>query len=103
MVEKLGRNDPCSCGSGKKFKSCCFQKQHQKASGLGGRKFTAKLLSGKPKEPTQGEAQGQVKPPVDYNTLMERSFGAALHSHNEKPPIPVNPSEYLVSDKEGNS
>jgi SWIM/SEC-C metal-binding protein len=20
---KLGRNDPCSCGSGKKFKKCC--------------------------------------------------------------------------------
>lgn len=22
-VEKTGRNDPCSCGSGKKFKKCC--------------------------------------------------------------------------------
>jgi SEC-C motif-containing protein len=22
-VEKIGRNDPCSCGSGKKFKKCC--------------------------------------------------------------------------------
>ncbi|MBN20285.1 MAG: hypothetical protein CL678_03270 [Bdellovibrionaceae bacterium] len=21
--EKIGRNDPCSCGSGKKFKKCC--------------------------------------------------------------------------------
>ncbi len=21
--EKLGRNDPCACGSGKKFKHCC--------------------------------------------------------------------------------
>jgi len=21
---KLGRNDPCSCGSGKKFKHCCL-------------------------------------------------------------------------------
>ncbi|HJM55960.1 MAG TPA: SEC-C metal-binding domain-containing protein [Planctomycetota bacterium] len=21
-AEKLGRNDPCSCGSGKKFKKC---------------------------------------------------------------------------------
>lgn len=20
---KIGRNDPCSCGSGKKFKRCC--------------------------------------------------------------------------------
>ncbi len=22
-VDKVGRNDPCSCGSGKKFKKCC--------------------------------------------------------------------------------
>ncbi len=22
-VEKIGRNDPCTCGSGKKFKKCC--------------------------------------------------------------------------------
>jgi SEC-C motif domain protein len=23
FVEKIGRNDPCPCGSGKKFKKCC--------------------------------------------------------------------------------
>lgn len=22
---KIGRNDPCHCGSGKKFKKCCYQ------------------------------------------------------------------------------
>ena len=22
-AEKIGRNDPCSCGSGKKYKKCC--------------------------------------------------------------------------------
>jgi uncharacterized protein YecA (UPF0149 family) len=21
--EKIGRNDPCTCGSGKKYKKCC--------------------------------------------------------------------------------
>jgi preprotein translocase subunit SecA len=21
--DKIGRNDPCSCGSGKKYKKCC--------------------------------------------------------------------------------
>ncbi len=24
-VEKIGRNDPCPCGSGKKYKQCCLQ------------------------------------------------------------------------------
>ncbi|MBP9707962.1 MAG: SEC-C domain-containing protein [Oligoflexales bacterium] len=23
--EKIGRNDPCLCGSGKKFKKCCLE------------------------------------------------------------------------------
>jgi len=23
MTDKIGRNDPCPCGSGKKFKKCC--------------------------------------------------------------------------------
>ena len=25
--KKIGRNDPCFCGSGKKFKKCCLYKQ----------------------------------------------------------------------------
>jgi preprotein translocase subunit SecA len=25
MGERIGRNDPCSCGSGKKFKNCCMR------------------------------------------------------------------------------
>lgn len=26
MKKKVGRNDPCPCGSGKKFKKCCERK-----------------------------------------------------------------------------
>ncbi|ABW25457.1 SEC-C metal-binding domain-containing protein [Acaryochloris marina] len=25
LQEKLGRKDPCPCGSGRKFKHCCMQ------------------------------------------------------------------------------
>ncbi|MCK4891323.1 MAG: SEC-C domain-containing protein [Candidatus Pacebacteria bacterium] len=25
-VKKIGRNDPCPCGSGKKYKKCCMGK-----------------------------------------------------------------------------
>jgi SWIM/SEC-C metal-binding protein len=25
VARKIGRNDPCPCGSGKKFKNCCSQ------------------------------------------------------------------------------
>ena len=26
---RVGRNEPCPCGSGKKFKQCCFLKEGQ--------------------------------------------------------------------------
>jgi len=29
MTEKVGRNDPCPCGSGKKYKFCCLGKTQQ--------------------------------------------------------------------------
>ena len=29
---KIGRNDPCFCGSGKKYKSCCLKKQKSQAN-----------------------------------------------------------------------
>ena len=27
MSKKIGRNEPCPCGSGKKYKHCCMQKE----------------------------------------------------------------------------
>jgi hypothetical protein len=38
-MQKVGRNDPCPCGSGKKFKKCCEEKMIRK-------KFSAELISG---------------------------------------------------------
>lgn len=31
---KVGRNDPCPCGSGKKYKHCCYEKDSVKHEGL---------------------------------------------------------------------
>lgn len=39
MTKKVGRNDPCPCGSGKKYKSCCGQQGTKK-------KFQASVISG---------------------------------------------------------
>lgn len=39
MTKKVGRNDPCPCGSGKKYKQCCEPRLGQR------RKFTASVLS----------------------------------------------------------
>ena len=39
MTKKVGRNDPCPCGSGKKYKKCCEERLGPK------RKFQASVLS----------------------------------------------------------
>ena len=30
-IKNIGRNDPCPCGSGKKFKQCCQNKQENQS------------------------------------------------------------------------
>jgi preprotein translocase subunit SecA len=30
--QKIGRNEPCPCGSGKKYKNCCYHKDRKKSS-----------------------------------------------------------------------
>ncbi len=79
MSDKPGRNDPCPCGSGKKFKQCCFLTKG--GSGVK-RKLTAKWIN----EP-------QVQQQKTEN-LIERAFGGAIHQAGEKPPIlPKNDTE----------
>lgn len=33
-MNKVGRNEPCPCGSGKKFKKCCLDKPYQPSAEL---------------------------------------------------------------------
>lgn len=59
----LGRNDPCRCGSGKKYKQCCLDKDEAVA-----RKARAKQIAEAPQPEAAGEttpAQGraQHRPP----------------------------------------
>ena len=37
MSSTVGRNDPCVCGSGKKYKRCCFQQGHSASQTPGSR------------------------------------------------------------------
>ncbi|MCH9608760.1 MAG: hypothetical protein S4CHLAM45_06700 [Chlamydiales bacterium] len=45
--KKTGRNDPCPCGSGKKYKNCCLKKDQagtKTYTPSGKRKFKAKVI-----------------------------------------------------------
>ena len=68
---KIGRNDPCPCGSGKKYKACCLKMPTTAKKKISG----AKVLS-------------QSKAPVD---LMERTYGNAIaktQGDDRPPPAP---------------
>lgn len=78
MSDKPGRNDPCPCGSGKKFKQCCFLTKG--GSGVK-RKITAKWIN---------EAQVQEK---KTENLIERTFGSAIHPPEDKPFASVKDDE----------
>lgn len=52
---KLGRNQPCHCGSGKKYKRCCLEKDKMAhVSDLGARDEQGRLL-GRPMIDTDGQ------------------------------------------------
>lgn len=59
MDQKIGRNDPCPCGSGKKYKQCCLNKKAPATK----RKLTAKWVNA-PQGPN----------------LMDRTFGNSVAS-----------------------
>ena len=65
MTDKVGRNDPCPCGSGKKYKNCHLPLERKPT---GPKKFSAKVLS-------------QAKAPIN---LIERNYGQALDAANKE-------------------
>jgi hypothetical protein len=53
----LGRNDPCHCGSGKKYKQCCLAKDEEKA-----RAARAKAAAEAPVPAAEGAAPAHAGP-----------------------------------------
>jgi uncharacterized protein YecA (UPF0149 family) len=90
-MEKTGRNDPCPCGSGKKYKQCCLSKKG--GSGVK-RKITAKWLN-----PKQQHEEGQAGEMV---SLMDRAFGFAAENKEDvfQSVVPTDHSEGDESKKE---
>ena len=73
MAEEPGRNDPCPCGSGKKYKKCCLAKKSAK------RTLSATVLSGTAKG-LSGLIMSQGKEHVDAQAeaLKKKEKGSSL-------------------------
>ena len=51
MKSKIGRNDPCPCGSGKKYKKCCLPKEQQRSVAAARKDETDEFFEDVPAEP----------------------------------------------------
>lgn len=68
---KTGRNEPCPCGSGKKYKHCCYAKD------------TAKVEVPEP-EPLNEEAEDANQSNVAPQVKSKHAHGGAAHLSNKK-------------------
>lgn len=71
-MQNVGRNDPCPCGSGKKYKKCCEAKTKHK-------KINAQLLSGSQANPNLA---GRVQ---KISSLLQRPPAPSAPSEETKP------------------
>ncbi|HSX12160.1 MAG TPA: SEC-C metal-binding domain-containing protein [Rhabdochlamydiaceae bacterium] len=80
MTSKVGRNDPCPCGSGKKFKKCCEERMVRK-------KFSATILSaGRPEQTTQAASK------ISTNFFQRVSVPAPKEPEHQPPHDHPEPS-----------
>ncbi len=68
-AERPGRNDPCHCGSGKKYKRCCLGKDEEaerearaEAAAEAAEKEAAAPPEGQSEEPAEGRSEEQPAP-----------------------------------------
>jgi len=79
-VEKLGRNDFCHCGSGRKYKRCCFEQDQERlhlSTGVAG-KTAAELRA----EPEAGLTEQRIKgmPAFELARIDPRKVPEALRN-----------------------
>jgi len=65
-MEKLGRNDPCPCGSGKKYKQCCLAKDEAKERAARA-KAAAEAAAAAPAEPAGKADDRRAARPAPYS------------------------------------
>jgi hypothetical protein len=81
LVEKLGRNDLCPCGSGRRFAKCC-------RNGGGFRRGQSRsLLSGSDSSSTVGRTNGSLAGGIDFR--IDRRLQVSLSARPVQKRIPT--------------
>ncbi len=85
MTKKVGRNDPCPCGSGKKYKKCCEERLGPK------RKFQASVIS-------SGMSKGG-NPEGKASKISTNFFNPPPAQEEPRKPEPGEPNHPPEADK----
>lgn len=79
-MHKIGRNDPCLCGSGKKYKKCCEMQAQSK-------RFHAEVMTAAPAQTSNGANKisslffkSAIPPKLKSQESAENSIQATLDS-----------------------
>lgn len=108
MTKKVGRNDPCPCGSGKKYKNCCMKKEQEQTAAKytpsGKRKFKAKVLKVEDKSlDVFGRSATIQQAPGKSDTLEKLKFRMTQSDFRKKEtekPIKFETSEEKPQERE---
>jgi hypothetical protein len=75
-AERPGRNEPCHCGSGRKYKHCCLEKDEKKAAAARAKAAAAAPAPSADTETAASKAKRVPKPQTDqpWRTTSTRGF-----------------------------
>jgi len=102
-MAKIGRNDPCPCGSGKKYKKCCWEKDQEKlmhsdiSSPASKEKWEPETVEDLPEE-KYGEYLEPVEEFPDEESYEDEEFYE--DTQNEKPEKITNKAYPTISPAE---
>jgi hypothetical protein len=72
----LGRNDPCHCGSGKKYKQCCLARDEEKARAARAKAAAeAPVPAAEDKTPAHAGPKHQTRQPWKKTATNTHGFG----------------------------
>jgi len=77
MSARPGRNDPCHCGSGKKYKHCCLQKDEAEAAAA---RAKAAAEAPAPAAAAESTAHGAHARPPKHETQQPWKSGSGASS-----------------------
>jgi hypothetical protein len=101
MSKKAGRNDPCPCGSGKKYKSCHWG-QEQPQSDTSRKSLFGRIHGSTGSSAVKKTFAAKVLKSGGAQDLVEKTFAESLDQarHEELPPSPPQelPEQELPKD-----